>query len=88
VAWGLEHISSRELAEWIEYYKVEPFGQERADLQAGVVASTIANVNRDKKSKVYKPGDFLLKFEEETPPSPKELYNRFREWALINQVKQ
>lgn len=57
-------------------------------MQAGVVASTIANVNRDRKSKAFKPGDFMLKFEEEKPPSPKDLYNKFRDWALINQVKQ
>lgn len=56
-------------------------------MQAGVVASTIANVNRDKKTKVFKPGDFVLKFEEEKPPSPQELYNKFRSWALMNQEK-
>ena len=36
-----------------------PFGDERADLQAGIVASTIANVNRGKNTSAYKPEDFM-----------------------------
>lgn len=32
---------------------------ERADFHAGVVASTIANVNRAKNQKAFKPADFM-----------------------------
>ena len=56
----LARVSSRELTEWGIFYGLEPFGEERADLRSGVVASTIANVNREKKQKPYKPEDFLL----------------------------
>tara|TARA_Y100001951_G_scaffold104083_1_gene114647 strand:+ start:8821 stop:9027 length:207 start_codon:yes stop_codon:yes gene_type:complete len=39
---------------------LEPFGDERGDVQAGVIASTIANVNRNqKKSKAFSIGDFM-----------------------------
>ena len=48
------------MTEWAIVYGLEPFGDERADLRSGVVASTIANVNREKKRKPYKPEDFLL----------------------------
>ncbi len=58
----LASCDSRELAEWMAYEQVEPFGDARGDLQAGVVASTIANVNRGKRAKSYKPQDFLLQF--------------------------
>ncbi len=49
------------------YYALEPFGEERADLQAGIIASTIANVNRDpkKRRRPYKPQDFMPKFDAE-----------------------
>lgn len=55
----LSRMDSRELAEWAAYYSIEPFGEERDDLRAGIVASVIANVNRGKSSKVYEPQDFM-----------------------------
>lgn len=62
----LERTDSRELAEWQAFYQLEPFGVERGDVQAGIVASTIANVNRDRKkrAKPYTPNDFMPKFDE------------------------
>jgi hypothetical protein len=65
VAELLSRTTSRELSEWMVYYELEPFGEERADLRSGIVASTIANVNRDpkKQKKPYSPQDFLPKFE-------------------------
>ncbi|MGE5619531.1 MAG: DUF4035 domain-containing protein [Sphingomonadaceae bacterium] len=62
VAELLSRISSRELTEWIEYAKLEPFGEERADLRAAIVAATIANVYRRKGSKPFKPSDFMPAF--------------------------
>ncbi|MCB0073270.1 MAG: DUF4035 domain-containing protein [Caldilineaceae bacterium] len=61
----LDSMSGRELAEWMAFYQVEPFGDVRGDLQAGIVASTLANVYRDrkKKPKPYKPEEFMPKFE-------------------------
>lgn len=44
-----ERISSREFAEYWSHFELEPWGLEREDLRAGIVASTIANVNRDAK---------------------------------------
>ncbi len=38
-----EALSYAEFQEWCLYYQVEPWGDERADLRAGIVASTIAN---------------------------------------------
>lgn len=56
-------IDSAEFAEWLAYHGLEPFGEERDDLRAGIVASTIANVNRGKRAKAYKPEDFMPKFD-------------------------
>lgn len=50
---------------WQEYAYLEPFGEGRADLRSGIVASVIANVNRDpKKGRAFKPEDFMPKFGE------------------------
>lgn len=62
----LARIDSRELSEWLAFFSMEPWGTETEDLRAGVIASTIANVNRDKKkqAKPYKPADFVPKREQ------------------------
>ena len=59
----LGRISSRELTEWRAYCGIEPFGEERADLRAGIVASTVANVFRKSGTQPYKAQDFMPKFE-------------------------
>lgn len=41
------------------FYRLEPFGDERADLRAGIVASTVANSNRGKRGKITKATDFM-----------------------------
>ena len=57
----LSEMDSKELSEWAAYYSIEPFGYFRsADLPAGIVASTLANCNRTKNSKVFTPKDFIL----------------------------
>ncbi|MCL5995491.1 MAG: DUF4035 domain-containing protein [Chloroflexi bacterium] len=67
-------MSSREFSEWMAYYNLEPFGEERADLRMAMLASLIANVNRDprKHSKPFEPKDFMPKFGEETHQTPEE----------------
>jgi len=64
-------MSSYEFSEWMAYYNLEPFGEERADLRMAMLASLIANVNRDKKRRPnpFLPKDFMPKFEheEQTP---------------------
>lgn len=83
----LERVSSRELTEWEAYYGIEPFGQERGDLQAGVVASVMANAWSDpkKRKREYGPGDFVLRFdgedERESQVNARKIYERFRAWA-------
>ena len=58
-------LSSRQFAEWIAYYNVEPWGEERADVRSGVVASTVANIHRKKNTKPFKPIDFMPYLSEE-----------------------
>ncbi len=56
----LRRLTARELAEFEELYRLDPWGPERGDLAAGIVASTIANVNRDpKRGEPFRPSDFM-----------------------------
>ena len=68
----LSRISSRELAEWLAYSGLAPFGDERADLRAGIIAATTANAFRKSDTPPYKPQDFVPRFE-----PPKE------DWRLV-----
>jgi hypothetical protein len=55
----LAQITSKQLTEWMAFYQIEPFGEERDDLRSGIVASVIANVNRGKNRKPFKPEEFM-----------------------------
>ena len=58
----LESITWEQFSEWHEYAQLEPFGAERDDLRAGIIASTIANANRTKKTRPFKATDFMPHF--------------------------
>ena len=61
-------MSARELSDWIAFATIEPFGDARRDLQAGIIASVIANAHRDRKKRgqPYTPADFVPRFEKPT----------------------
>ena len=61
----LRRISSRELSEWVEFYKLEPFGAEAGFIGHAITASTVANVNRPKGQRAYKADEFMPQFEKE-----------------------
>lgn len=61
VAEAQSRISSAEFAEWIAYDRIDPYGQERADLRAGMIASTIANFSTV-KGKQFTAADFMPDF--------------------------
>lgn len=64
----LEAMPARQLNRWLAYYSLEPFGAVRGDIQAGVIASTVANVHRGKTQTAFTPNDFLPNFK----PKPKQ----------------
>lgn len=57
----LRQMDSAELTDWMAYWRVEPFGEERADLRSGIVSSVIASCMSASKKK-YKPSDFMPDF--------------------------
>jgi len=56
-----QRLTSHELSEWMAYAQIEPFGQGRTDLGAGVVAATVANASgpRKKGQAPFRPEDFM-----------------------------
>jgi len=70
----LARISGRELAEWQAYFRLEPFGEERADLRAAIVAATVANTARDRKRRrrPFQAAEFMPHFERKAQQSWEE----------------
>lgn len=59
----LATYTSSELTELIAYYSIYPFPEDRQDINAALICSTIANANRDKNTPAYKINDFLIDYE-------------------------
>jgi len=57
----LARTDSRELSEWMAFFSLEPWGCEVDDWRFGMLASVIANANRDEKKrrKPFEPKDFM-----------------------------
>jgi hypothetical protein len=53
-----QRMTAYEFGQWQALFMAEPWGEVRGDVAAGVVASTIANVNRSGSSKAFTPLDF------------------------------
>ncbi len=49
----------RILQDWAEFYRLEPFGEWRADVRSAIVAATFANVMKSKKSPAAKIDQFI-----------------------------
>lgn len=52
------------------YYLVEPWGERMADIRAGMICSTLANINRDSKRTPdpFQPADFMPWVEKKQEP--------------------
>ena len=87
-------ISPREFAGWKEYYKVEPFGEQRNDLRIAVLICYM--VNQFLRPKTAWQTDQILPFIDIDPPAtPKQAeYNRgvalerkFSHFAMLHNLK-
>lgn len=78
----LSMISSRQLAEWMAFYKLEPFGFEAMMYGHAITSSTIANAHRKKGRKAFQPFDFLPK--EKEMPSSKSFFANLKSILMAN----
>jgi len=51
--------SAAELSLYAAYYRIAPWGEERADLRNGMQMAQTANMHRDRSSKAYDVEDFM-----------------------------
>ena len=58
----LARTDARELAEWQAFYRLEPWGSGEDEFRAAMIASTIANGQRKKGQRAFKPKDFMRRF--------------------------
>ncbi len=57
---------------WQFLEKLEPWGDRRIDFGAALVASVIANSNRDASKTAWKPSDFIPDWDAEPEPVNRE----------------
>lgn len=75
----IDEMPYHEFMQWQAYYALEPFGQERDNFHAGVIASTVANCH---SKKAWSAKDFMLKDTKETKEAKaKQLLTGLRAFA-------
>ena len=52
-------MPARIFGEWIQFYRQEPFGEDRDDVRSAIIAAVIADVNRGKGKPRAKIEDFV-----------------------------
>lgn len=74
-------IDSIEFAYWMAYFNIEPFGERLADIRMGMIASTVANSQRDPACRAFEPIDFMPWAN--TPPQPIEFPDKEDQAAFV-----
>ncbi|HWO99203.1 MAG TPA: DUF4035 domain-containing protein [Methylococcus sp.] len=62
-------MSAEEHGDWEAYARIEPFGEERADLRSAMIAALLANIHRDgdRHPEPFQIADFLPRFGSHEP---------------------
>ena len=70
-----ERMSAQEFDLWFALHRQAPLGPERGDLQAGIIASTVANFagRQMKDGKSARPSDFMPTAQERADVDPDPL---------------
>jgi len=83
-------MSWPQLVEWRAYWAAEPFGEQRADTRAALVAMLIANTHRDpkKQPKPFTIQDFMLfsGARKRVPYGEKAPVTSQEDWASIKRM--
>jgi len=69
------------------FARVEPFGEQRADLRSAIIACTMANAWRGKNQPAFKPADFMPRFEPPKPQSAEQMKSILRALAVRGSKK-
>lgn len=58
----LANLDSEELTLWRAFDRVDPFGQDRADLRAGIIAANYSNWKKSGNCDRFVPADFMFEY--------------------------
>lgn len=80
-------------SEWIAYDRLEPIDHAwRNEVEFGKLTTFFANLHRDRKKRQtpYKLDDFMTRWgaEPKKPKTADEIYQQFRNWALMMGAKK
>jgi hypothetical protein len=75
-------LDQRQLAEWMAYYEVHPWGEEIDDLRHGINTAAIVNMLRS-KGKAAKPQDFMVNKPEKKKQTWQDMKREARRIALV-----
>lgn len=76
-------MSIDEFVQWMCFYSIEPFGDKRGDIQAGIISQTLANIHRASNAKPYTVQDFIPQFTERQPMARQSLEEQRTRWRAI-----
>jgi len=65
------------------YYRLEPFGEDRADLRSAMICKVLADINTPKGKPRARLDDFMLRFE---PPKPQSTDQMLAQVEVANAV--
>ena len=74
-------ISCPEFAEWKAYYRLDPHGEDRADLRMGILAMVLCKL-LGKRGAAVKPETFMPKFAGKRKQTPAEM------WEILKQAAE
>lgn len=77
----LQAMRPSELGLWQAFWRVDPWGEQRADLRAGMSMALQANMNRDPKRrmKAFSARDFMP-YADAPPPAKVDALQQMRAW--------
>lgn len=78
----LRQMRRSELGMWAALMRVDPWGEWRADLRAGTIASTLVNLKLRKGAKPYSALDFMPFEDKANAPDPAALSRQIK--ALLS----
>lgn len=70
------------MAEWEAYFKLEPLGEQRADMRMARLAALLANIHRNpkKRSRVFEEKEFVFEF---SPKKKKQTVEEMRQALML-----
>lgn len=77
----LDEMPAHVFAEWMAYYRLEPFGEEVLDTHLANVTTILINQNRGKNAKAKKPEELRLWRQVKEIFDPLGFYERLKEFV-------